>query len=185
LRTVGKYQVDIYQEHTFTRGSADNNFSYDFEYFADINYKPSTVFGIKIFENNKLLDSVVIGASGGATTYHENAAIFEEERLLLCCSDTIFCLSIPDLVLMWRTKADLITCFQIFKYQDNYIVHGEIGISCLDKNGNIIWQQSGENIFVVMDDTPDFILEKDYIMVRDFKNKIYKFGYDGSIIDDN
>ncbi|RFS13301.1 hypothetical protein [Emticicia sp. C21] len=180
LHTVGKYQIDIYKDYTFTRGSADNVFSYDFEYFGDSSSELTTVFGIKIFEDDELLDSVVIGASRGVTVYHQSAVIFEEDRFLLCCSDTIFCLSIPDLVLLWKTKVNSPACFEIFKYKETYIVHGEIGIAQLDKNGNIVWQ-----IFVAMDDRADFILEKDYILVRDdYDNRIYKFDYDGNSIND-
>ncbi|RYU93113.1 hypothetical protein [Emticicia agri] len=184
MHIVGKYRIDICQEHAFTGGSADNAFSYDFEYFIDSPYSASTVVGIKIFEDEELSDSVVIGASGGATGLHENAVIFEEDRFLICCADTIFCLSIPDLVLRWQVKADEITCFEIFKYQSNYIVHGEIYVTCLDRNGDIIWQRMGRDIFVVMDNKPAFVLEKDYIIVRDFNNEIYKFGYDGNVVDD-
>jgi hypothetical protein len=59
--------------------------------------------------------------------------IIEDKRLLICCSDSIFCLSIPDLTLLWRTRADEATCFEILKYQDSYIVHGELEILRLDK----------------------------------------------------
>lgn len=78
----------------------------------------------------------------------------------------------------------MITCFKIFKHQDNYIVHGELSITCLDKNGHLVWQQSGRDIFVVMDDEPNFSLGKGYIMVRDFNNETYKFDYEGNIIED-
>ena len=42
---------------------------------------------------------------------------------------------------MWRTQADQATCFEIYKYEDSYIIHGEFEISRLDKDGKIIWQQ--------------------------------------------
>lgn len=180
MHTLGKYEIDIYEEYTFTRGSADNIFSYDFEYFAESIYKPSTIFGIKILENEELLHSAVVGASGSPTSYHENAVIFEENRFLICCSHTVFCLAIPDLTLLWQTRIDSAACFEIFKHQDNYIVHGETKISYLGKNGDIIWQQNG--IFYTLDGEDDFWLEKDYIVAKDVENRIYQFDYDGKSI---
>jgi len=51
-------------------------------------------------------------------------------------------------LLQWKTKADVATCFEIFKYRSDYIVHGEMAISRLSADGDIIWQQSGADIFV-------------------------------------
>ena len=79
------------------------------------------------------LKSVIVGSVGGRTTNHKDAIIFEDTRFLICCSDTVLCLSIPDLTLPWRTQADQATCLEIFKYQDSYRVPGELEISRLDK----------------------------------------------------
>jgi hypothetical protein len=173
------YQIETYQDFTFTQGSADNLHKYDYEYFDQSNFRFSTVFGIKVYENNFLLKSAVIGSKGGGTTIHKNAKIYEEEKILICCSDSIFCLSIPALTLLWRTNPDDFTCFEIFKYQDDYIVHGETQISRISKNGEILWQQSGADIFVALSGTDDFTLTEEFIIVKDFENRIYKFGYDG------
>jgi hypothetical protein len=124
--TTDKYRIDIYADQTFTEGSADNVIQYDFVYFDKSEYQFPSVFGIKIFQDNTLIKSAVIGSIGGGTGIHDTSTIIENDRLLICCSDTIFCLSIPDLTLFWRTKADQATCFEIYKYQDSYIIHGEL-----------------------------------------------------------
>ena len=179
MHTLGQYQIEIYHDEVFKEASTDNLHKYDYVYFDESDYVFPTMFGIKVFKDNQLLKSAIIGSIGGGTTNHRNAVIFESNRFLICCSDTVFCLSIPDLTLVWLTQADQACCFGIFKYQDNYIIHGEFEISRLDKEGKIIWQQSGADIFTTISGTNDFELTQDYIMATDFENRVYKFDYNG------
>lgn len=180
--TTEKYQLKIYSDPTFIEGSSDNLNRYDFVYFDKSEYQITTIIGLQVFEKNVLIKSVAIGSDGGATGIEENSAIIENDRIVICCSDTIFCLSIPELNLLWETKADQFTCFEIFKHKDDYIIHGELLISRLDKTGKIIWQQSGRDIFITLDCKNNFLIKDDYIEVTDFENKVYKFDYDGQII---
>ena len=143
---TNKYEIDIDYHPTYKSGSADNLFEFDFEYLEK---SASTIFGIKILDNNVCLKSAVISSQGGETGVHNSALVLEEDRLILCCGDKVFCLSIPDLTLLWKTKADDFTCFQIFGHQDSYIVHGEINISRINHDGMILWQYSGEDIFKI------------------------------------
>ena len=184
MQTVGQYQIDIYHDETFTQTSTDNLHKYDYVYFYEGEYVLPTMFGIKVFKDNQLLKSAIIGSIGGGTGIHKNSVIYEDTRVLICCSDTIFCLSIPDLSLLWRTEADQACCFEIFKYPNDYIVHGELEISRLDKHGNILWQQSGADIFTTVSGEHDFELTDDFIIATDFENKVYKFGYDGKNLTD-
>lgn len=139
------------------------------------------MFG-SIFQDDKLLKSAVIGSTGGKTGIGKNSIIIESGRLLVCCSDTIFCLSIPDLTLLWCKQADQITCFEIFKYLDSYIIHGEVEISRLDKNGNILWQQSSADIFTTLEGKDNFFVAENYIIATDWKNRKYKFDFNGTIL---
>jgi len=185
MQTVGQYEIDVYRDETFVKDSADNVHKYDVVYFDESDYIFPTMIGIKVFKSDDLLKSAIIASVGGGTAIHKTSVIFESTRLLICCSDSIFCLSIPDLTLYWRAKADQATCFEIFKYQDSYIVHGELQISRLDKNGKILWQKSGADIFTTITGCgPDFELRDDFILVKDFENRIYKFDYNGKDLTD-
>lgn len=177
-----KYRIDVYADQTFTRGSADNVNNYDFVYFDKSEYHFPTVLGINTFQNETLIKSAVIGSIGGGTGIHETSTIIETDRLLICCSDTIFCLSIPDLTLLWRTKADQATCFQIFKLQNDYLVHGELQISRLDKDGKIKWQFDGADIFTTSDGKDNFIITDNCILVTDWENRKYKIDFNGQLI---
>ena len=126
--------------------------------------------------------SAVIRSNGGKTAIHDTSEIIESDRFLICCSDTVFCLSIPDLTLLWRTKADTGTCFEIYKYQESYIIHGELEISRLDKHGKILWQQIGADVFTTLDGEDNFVLTDNYILATDWENNKYKFDYNGRLV---
>jgi hypothetical protein len=175
-----KYRINIYADQTFTEGSADNVTQYDFVYLEKSEYRFTSVFGIKIFQDKTLIKSAVIGSIGGGTAIHDTSTIIENDRLLVCCSEAIFCLSIPDLALLWRTQADQATCFEIYKYQDSYIIHGELEISRLDKDGKILWQQSGMDIFTTLDGKDSFVIADNYILATDWENRKYKFDFNGN-----
>jgi hypothetical protein len=184
MQIVGRYQIDVYQDETFKKGSSDNLNKYDIEYFDESEYIIPTMIGIKVLKDNSLLKSSIVGSIGGGTGIHKTSVIYEDVRILICCSDTIFCLSIPDLTLLWRTQADEASCFQIFKYHDSYIVHGELEISRLDKDGKILWKQSGADIFTTPKGNDNFKLTDKYILAADWGERIYKFDYDGKDLTD-
>jgi len=178
--TTNKYQINIFDDEAFKEGSVDHVNHYDFAYFEESKYRSTSIYGIKVFQDNVLIKSAVIGAIGGGTSIHKTSTIIEDDRLLICCSDTIFCLSLPDLALLWRTQADEATCFEIYKYQDGYIIHGELEISRLDRDGKILWQQGGADIFTTITGEQDFELCEHFIMAKDFENRLYKFDYEGN-----
>ena len=100
---------------------------------------------------------------------------------MLCC--TLFCLSIPTLELLWRCQGDEATCFEVFSYKDSYIVHGEVQISRIDRDGNIKWQRSGADIFTTPEGLDTFIINHDYILATDWEYRRYKFNFDGELLD--
>ncbi len=176
------YKIDIYDDRSFSESSVDNINQYDLVHFEKSDYIFPTVFGIKVFEDEKILKSAVIGSIGGGTGIHDKSVIIESNRILICCSDSIFCLSIPDLNLLWQTKADSATCFGIHKCNDSYIIHGELQISRLNQNGEIVWQQSGGDIFTTLEGKDDFEITDEFIFATDWENRKYKFDFNGQII---
>jgi hypothetical protein len=181
--TNGNYRIDIFKDQTFSKDSDDHSNVYDFVYIDKSEYQFASVYGIRIFQNDILIKSAVIGSIGGGTAIHNTSTIIENDRILVCCSDTVFCLSLPDLFLLWRTKADQVTCFEIYKYKDSYIIHGEVEISRLDNNGKILWQQSGADIFTTCNGKDSFFITDNFISATDWENKKYKFDFNGRLIE--
>ncbi|WPU94643.1 hypothetical protein SNE25_03795 [Mucilaginibacter sabulilitoris] len=179
---AGAYTLKFNSLPAYDEGSVDNHV-YDAVYGKDSEYRFTAVYEISVFLTNDLLKRVLIRAKGGGTAIHKTSLVIEEDLIVICCSDTVFCLSLPELTLLWNTKADLATCFEVFKYQSDYIVHGELEISRLSRNGEIIWQQSGADIFVSTKSNEDnFAITDNYILATDWDNRKYKFDFDGNII---
>jgi hypothetical protein len=178
-----RYRIDIFTDHTFSENSTDNVEQYQSVYLNKSKNGYSTIFGLKVYQGDTVLKSAAVGSCGGTTTPHKNSTIIEDDRIMTCCANTIFCLSLPELNLLWQTKADTGTCFEIFKYQDNYIVHGELEITRIGRDGNIIWQRSGADIFTTLGGKDDFELTDNHILATDWENRKYKFDFNGRLID--
>ena len=175
--------IELIDEPTYTLNSTDNKFIYSKHYFGDgAKEYPTSKHGIKIYQDDQIIESCVIIGSGGATGIHNSSSLLDNEQLLLCCCDTIFCLTLPNLNLKWKTKSDQATCFQIFKQQDEYIIHGELQVTKLDKNGNKKWEFGGSDIFVSIDNEEEFKIENDGILLTDFAKTKYKIDFDGKLM---
>ena len=63
------------------------------------------------------------------------------------------------------------------------MVHGELEISRLSNDGQIVWQQSGADIFTTTNGhEDDFLLTDKCIIATDWNNKKYQFDFDGNSI---
>ena len=175
--------VEVLDEPTYKCGSADNNFNYSKVYFGD-NAKqyPTSKHGIKIYRDDQVIGSCIIIGSGGATGIHQNSSLIDNDQLIICCCDTVFSLTLPHLNLQWINQADHATCFEIYKLQDDYVVHGETVISRIDKGGNIKWKFGGSDIFVSFDNEEAFQLNADHIALIDFYKIKYKIDFGGKVI---
>lgn len=175
--------IVVIDEPTYRLGSADNNFIYSKHYLGDGGQDfPTSKHGIKILQDEQILENCIVIGSGGATGIHKNSTIIDNDNLLVCCCDTVFCLTLPNLDLKWKTQADQATCFQIFKQQDDFIIHGELQVTKLDKNGNKKWEFGGADIFVSIDNEEEFKLESDGILLTDFAKTKYKINFEGKLL---
>lgn len=175
--------IEVYDDPTYKAGSSDNNSNYLKQHFGNNgNEYPTSKYGVKIHQAEEETNNCIVIGSGGATGIYPNSSIIDNDLLLICCCDTIFCLILPGLKLKWATKSDQATCFGIYKLQDDYIIHGEIEISRLDREGNIKWQFGGSDIFVSFDSDGAFKLNSDHIALTDFYKTKYKIDFNGKPI---
>jgi len=140
------------------------------------------LIGIRIYENEEPIGKVLLVAD----TYNvlsEKGILLDNDRLLIACGNEVFCILLPTLELLWHTQVDMATCFQIVAYQDDYITHGEVEISRLNKQGEILWQFSGKDIFVSPTErTPAFKITPQGIDLVDFNYEEYHINYEGKLI---
>jgi hypothetical protein len=179
----GNYTIELIRDENYSEKSNDNLISYDKIHFEESDYVLPTKIGLKTYENDEIISSAIIGSVGGGTGIHKNSQIIENDRIIVCCSDSVFCLSIPDLNLIWKTEADQASCFEIYKFKESYIIHGEMEISRLNFNGEIMWQKSGADIFTTEKGTDDFEITDSYIKATDWENRTYKFDFNGILIE--
>lgn len=140
------------------------------------------LIGIRIYENEEPIGKVLLVAD----TYNvlsEKGILLDNDRLLIACGNEVFCILLPTLELLWHTQVDMATCFQIVAYQDDYITHGEVEIVRLNKQGEILWQFSGKDIFVSpIERTPAFKITPQGIDLVDFNYEEYHIDFNGKLI---
>ena len=179
---VDKYKVRIIKELNNFSDSEEKMLSYEKEYLSESIYFLSNKFGIRIFEKGIEINSAIIANDFGATGLHETSQVFSENQILICCGDSVFCLDIPTLTLNWKTKVDEITAFQIFKLDDGYAIHGELQITKINQEGDILWQNSGRDIFITAEGKNDFEIKDSYIQAKDWDHQIYRWNFNGEEI---
>lgn len=175
--------IEIYDDPVFLPGSTDNSRNYLKHYFGDGALEhPAARHGIKILDNDIEINNCIVIGSGGVTGVIEHSVLLDGDKILVCCCNTLFCLSVPGLELCWQTKADWATCFEVFKLDNDYLVHGELQISRIDSSGKIKWQFQGQDIWVCLGNKNPFNITPDFIQLFDFCNKEYKIDFNGELL---
>ncbi|QUH31156.1 hypothetical protein [Vallitalea guaymasensis] len=171
----------IYNESQYTHNSTDNNRMYNKHYYGVNCNKQnvSTQIGIRYTVTDA---NVILLASGGVSGLHDTCYIVDQGTLLICVGDCIFSINIMDLSLNWVIQGDDITCFQMFKANDMYVIHGELGISAVTSDGEIRWCFRGRNIFVTPDGKDDFRIIDDKIHLTDWEGNKYILDLEGNLL---
>jgi hypothetical protein len=159
------YSIGLINDTLYNPESVDNQVIYN-RVYAEHPYEEyffPTRHGIFLLKAGEIENAVCVCSSGGHTGIHSRSSVLDGNSFLICCADSVFCLTLPNLNLNWITKADHATCFGIYGYENSYIVHGELEITRLDKNGGLIWQFSGSDIFTTPTGRDVFKLNDDVI----------------------
>ncbi|MHC6201995.1 hypothetical protein ACYULU_02225 [Breznakiellaceae bacterium SP9] len=165
--------IEIIDDTTYT-----NN--YDFEYFLDIPTPHGiSKHGIIIKQNDKIINSAIVFGNGSSTTVHKHSYYINDTVIIVCCGNSLFSLTLPELQLNWKIEIDEATAFGIYKMNDDYIIHGELTINRIDTKGKIIWKKYGSDIFVTMEGQNDFKIGENFIYVKSWDGRKYKFNYNG------
>ncbi|WP_051568664.1 hypothetical protein [Crocinitomix catalasitica] len=178
------YRIKLVDAEQYTLNSVDNIEVYDIEYFQDNRYRPTSKHGIRIFENGQEIRSAIVCETGGATGIHIDSVQIIDNVLYLCCCDSIYSLTIPNLDLNWNKRIDPATCFGIYTYKGDFIVHGELQITRIDMNGLQKWTFGARDIFVTQDGTDSFKIKEDKIYLRDWAGFDYVLDENGKEINE-
>jgi hypothetical protein len=178
-----EYTIDIIDDSNYTLNSADNVAFYDIEYFDGMTNTdrvyPTSKHGIRVSNDEGELASAIICEIGGATTIHDNSVVITNDSILICCSDKIYSLSIPDLKLNWKKRFDAATCFAIHPFNGDFVIHGELQITRIDKDGNEKWKFIARDIWVTPEGNDALELKDNKIKLKDWEGYEYELNPDG------
>lgn len=176
------YEIELVNESSYGKEKLTHTgFVYDLVYDAqESTYYLSTKHGVRLYQNRELVKSALLCSVGGATGIHEKSALVVNEDLLVCCTNKIFSLRLPNLGLNWVSEADPATCFGIYKNDVGLFVHGELEVSRIDRQGNIIWSVGFADITTTPEGKDTFVICEDFIKVTDFNYCKYKVDFDGN-----
>ena len=180
------YSIDIVDDQTYSTNSADNLSHYNKIYFdGSINqdrFYPTSKHAIRIMQHDQELSSAIICEVGGGTTVHDKSFIIFDNSLYICCCDNVYSLKLPDLSINWSKRLDPATCLGIYSFDNNFIIHGELTISYIDKDGNVKWDFGARDIFVTQDGTDSIIFQSDKILLKDWGGYKYTLDKNGVVI---
>lgn len=138
--------------------------------------------GIRITENGIDKCSALLLESGGPTGISENSFLIKNERIYICCSDQIYSLNLADLSVNWRNSYDWATCFGIYNFKNDFLIHGETKVSRINENGEIKWDFSARDIFVNPDGKTEFKIVENRIELIDWEGYKYELNAEGKIL---
>lgn len=177
------FTIEVFDESAFnnTPNSA-TPYEKIYQTYSDKEYRPTSQTAIIVYKHNIKITSAILLGAAGATSVTTDSVLIDNDNLITRCCNTVCSLTLPDLKLNWMTVTDLATCFSIHKYQDTFITHGETSISRLDRDGKILWQHGGADIFVTLYEGAPFEMHHTYIVMRDFNGNKYKIDYSGNTL---
>jgi hypothetical protein len=163
--------VFIVEELTYGFKSTDNLRCYPREIDLTEDMCPSSIYGLSIDG----ISAGVVGAGGGGTGVGSHSALTVGDCLYLAIGNQIACFSLTPFALRWSAQGDIATCFGIHYSSDHdaLICHGEIAISRWSRDGELVWEQGGRDIF-----TGDLLLCSTHLEVSDFLDHRYRFAYE-------
>jgi hypothetical protein len=169
--TSEKYELELVDEPTYVRASADNSRSYDREYVFRDRTLTTSRHGVVVQEGGRAVRSCILLASGGTTTVHERSALIVGDFCFVGVGDTLCALALPSLENLWHRAVDTATCFGVYLVAalDCLITHGECEITRLSLSGEVAWSTSGGDIF-----TEGFALNANHVEAVDFNGVRYR-----------
>jgi hypothetical protein len=167
---VAMWQIELIDEPSYLFGSSDNPRQYAFELDLSGEYLPSSIHGV-------IIDGVptaVVGASGGATGINSNSLLEAGGCVYLAVGPFVVCFDTTPFQYRWALEIDPATCFGVYYCErtDALLSHGEMEVARFSNAGQLIWSQSGADIF-----TEGFTLRTNFIEAIDFNGKVYQFDF--------
>lgn len=181
--TSGAYTIQIRDEPAYDLNSMDNATHYEkILWHDDLHYQASSKHSVQIWLEEEMIHACLVLGCRGKTAVTRQSVLLHHSDLYLCCGDSLICLSVDNLRLKWRLKADEATSFGVYQADGGLIVHGELSIARINLNGNIVWTFSGADIFVCLNDPRTITITEDRIDLIDFSGNRYILDHTGNLL---
>lgn len=176
------FKIKINIEKTYTLNSSDNKFYNTI--LNPFNYTRNDYpIAMEIVICDEYLEEKRIALIGRLYGYDDNCAVLDNKELVVLIDKDIF---IIDLVKLKIIRYKKIECcgvnFSIHQVKDGYIVYGELEVFKLGYDFNILWNYSGSDIFVNIDDKNPFMIDEGIIKIYDWNGKYCEIDFDGKIL---
>jgi hypothetical protein len=167
----GSFVLTLFDDPTYTPGSADNIRQYDREYCLVEGYRAVSQYGVLCRNKEVRTHSCILLAGGGASRVHDHSAVILKGTCFVGVGDMLCCLSLPRLELTWAIKVDTATCFGVYylPQEDCLLSRGELEIARVDLSGQLVWSASGKDIF-----SEGFRIFGDHVEAIDFNHEVYR-----------
>ncbi len=130
--------------------SADNACAPEVEYvLGDGEEYLESRHRITVRQGDDVIASRLLVAQGGCSSVHPHSAFVRGDTCFVAVGAFVCALALPELQLLWYTRADSATCFGVYDAPEygSLISHGELEIARLGYAGNMLWASSGADIF--------------------------------------
>jgi len=149
-----EYEIEIKDDNTYSIKSSNNSTNYRFEYFGGQIIKnrvyPLNKRGI-IVRNKKdqsEIYSAILCENGGRSKLGDGIYQIADEKIWTCIGDKIYCLNLPNLNITWYGHEKFGTIYSIHKFNNDFLIYGELGLIRMAKNGELKWHFTGKGIFL-------------------------------------
>lgn len=182
------FKIEILDDPNYTLNSVNNLRQYEKIYFnenQEDRFYPTSKHAIIVNEFGREISNAIICEVGGGTGIHENSFIIEDDKIWIRICNKIYCLEIPSLELIWKKEFDNFTNLSIHKLEEDIIIHGELEIFRITKEGEIVWHFGGRDIWINIQGKTEFSIENKAIRLFDFESNEYVLDFAGNQIEDN
>lgn len=187
MRTLYKnFSIELFDntDHTIHSKNAVSRYKHKYcenSLYDDAHY-PTSKHGIIVSKNGKEISSAILCEVGGATTVHEHSFAVAHDTIFMCCGDKVYSLGLPFLELQWIQQLDTATCFGIYTFNDDFIIHGELQISRINQRGEVQWSFGARDIFVLQDGSKAISIDNNRIYLKDWEGYEYILDSNGNEI---
>jgi outer membrane protein assembly factor BamB len=175
---AGGLEVALWEDHTYTRNSADNVHRYDREVvFAADHW---IAFGVRVSEGGRELASMVVLSLIGCGTLCAENVVAREGVLLLPDAGDVVAFELPSLRERWRarTEGGCVSALHTVPGEDALIVHGELTIARISADGRVEWERGGRDIL-----SGALRIGDGEVEVTDWNEDVYRFRLsDGEVL---